>query len=59
MCLAFSDGRKIFVDGINKQVNEERKEGVAIEILIIIQLRLCQDLSDNYYEAAIENLLWI
>lgn len=53
------NGQKIFVDGIDKQGHEERKEGITLEILIIIQWRLCQALSDNCYKATIENLSWI
>lgn len=32
--------KKISVEGINKQVNKERNEGITLETLTIIQLRL-------------------
>lgn len=40
-------------------MNQERKERITVEILTIIQLRLCQGLSDYYYKATMDNLSWI
>lgn len=54
--LACSDGQKIFVEGINKQVNEERKEGITI----LLNNLNCHSIQiDYYYKAAVDNLSWV
>lgn len=59
ICLACSGGqKKKSVEGINKQVNKERNEGITLETLNIIQLRLCQGLTDYYYKVTIDTLSW-
>lgn len=50
--------KKKSVEGINKQVNKERNEGITLETLNIIQLRLCQGLTDYYYKVTIDTLSW-